>query len=174
MQCTPLYIESVEREIYAIFRWFWDVATFIFEADKGKIQNHLVCHTIGLLVCRQHLIFSKVSKYEAEADNSMVSFIWSSLGFMESKYEWKCSLFIDETSSIYLNVELKATARGLFFCCSSYWMNSVVKEYTTSQFTKAHSCYPWKFQQPVGGLLIKDHLFNIQCLRLKWNQHSYW
>jgi hypothetical protein len=62
-------------------------------------------------------MFSKTSKYEAEVDDSVVSLISSSLGYIESTYEWNCSLLIDKTSSIYLNVESKATARGLFFSC---------------------------------------------------------
>jgi hypothetical protein len=55
-------------------------------------------------------MFNKTSKYEAEVDDSMVSFISSSLGYIESTYEWDRSLLMDKTLSIYLNVELKATA----------------------------------------------------------------
>jgi hypothetical protein len=58
-------------------------------------------------------IFNKIS-YEAEVDDSVVSLILSSLGYMESTYEWNCSLLIDKASSMYQNVELKTTARGLF------------------------------------------------------------
>jgi hypothetical protein len=69
-------------------------------------------------------MFIKTSKYEAEVDDSVVSLISSSLGYIESTYKWNWSLLIDKTSSIYLNVELKATARSLFFSCRSLWMNS--------------------------------------------------
>jgi hypothetical protein len=69
-------------------------------------------------------IFNKTSKYEAEVDDYVVSFISSSLGYTESTYEWNRSLLIDKTSSMYLSFELKATARSLFFSCRSFWMNS--------------------------------------------------
>ena len=49
-------------------------------------------------------MFSKTSKYEAEKDDSVVSSISSSLGYIESTYEWNWSLLIDRTSSIYFNV----------------------------------------------------------------------
>jgi hypothetical protein len=65
-------------------------------------------------------MFNKTSKYEAEVDDSVVSFISSSLGYIESTHEWNRSLLMDETSLIYLNVELKAKARGLFFSCRSF------------------------------------------------------
>jgi hypothetical protein len=78
-------------------------------------------------------MFSKTSKYEAEVDDFVVSLISSSLGYIESTYEWNWSLLIDRTSSIYLNVELKATARGLFLvhrkitmCRCTYYKRNVV------------------------------------------------
>jgi hypothetical protein len=47
-------------------------------------------HTTELLVFRLCLasMFSKTSKYEAEVDDSVVSSISSSLGYIESTYEW--------------------------------------------------------------------------------------
>jgi hypothetical protein len=61
-----------------------------------------------------------------------------------SRYGTHCSVFdflvhldtlclsnrIDETSSIYLNVEMKASAKDLFFSC--WRMNSITKEYEKS------------------------------------------
>jgi hypothetical protein len=61
-------------------------------------------------------------KYEAEVDDSVVSLISSSLGYIESAYELNCSLLIDKTMSMHvhlLNFELKAIARGLLFSCRS-------------------------------------------------------
>jgi hypothetical protein len=55
-------------------------------------------------------MFNKTSKYEAELDESLMSFISSSLGYIESTYTWNRSLLIDNTPSIYLNVEMKVTA----------------------------------------------------------------
>jgi hypothetical protein len=60
-------------------------------------------------------MFNKTSKYEAEVDNSVVSLISTSLGYIESTNEWNWLLLIDKTLLMYLNVELKVTARGLFF-----------------------------------------------------------
>jgi hypothetical protein len=57
-------------------------------------------------------ILSKISKYEAEGDYSVLSLISTSPSYMESIYEWNCPLLIDKTLAIYLNVELKATTRG--------------------------------------------------------------
>jgi hypothetical protein len=65
-------------------------------------------------------MFNKASKYEAEVDGSVVSLISSSLGYLELTFEWNCLLLIDKTSSMYLNVELKATAKGLFFSCRRF------------------------------------------------------
>jgi hypothetical protein len=49
---------------------------------------------------------------------------------------------INKTSSIYLNVELKATARGLFSLYKVFeWILSQKNE-KTSQLTKGHSWYP--------------------------------
>jgi hypothetical protein len=54
-------------------------------------------------------VFNKISKYEAEIEDSVVSLISSSTGYMELAYEINgnacCSL-------IYLNVALKSTAKG--------------------------------------------------------------
>jgi hypothetical protein len=60
-------------------------------------------------------MFNNASKYEAKVDDSVVSFISSSLGYIESTYEWNWWLLIDKTSSMYPSVELQAIARGLFF-----------------------------------------------------------
>jgi hypothetical protein len=46
-------------------------------------------------------------------DDSVVFFISISMGCMERIYEWNCALLIGITLLIYLNVEPKATARGL-------------------------------------------------------------
>jgi hypothetical protein len=48
---------------------------YIWEVDNGKIWNHPVCHTIELLVFRQHLFVIKTSKYEAEVGDSF-KFTW--------------------------------------------------------------------------------------------------
>ena len=56
-------------------------------------------------------MFNNISKYEEDTEDSVVSFIASSLGYIESTYEWKSSLLIDKMSSVYRNVELKATGR---------------------------------------------------------------
>jgi hypothetical protein len=63
---------------------------------------------------------NKTSKYEAEVDDSVVSLISSSLGYIESTYEWNWLFLINKTSSMYLNVKLKTTARGLFFSCRNF------------------------------------------------------
>jgi hypothetical protein len=59
---------------------------------------------VSLLVCNK-------SKYEADVEHSVMSWISSSLGYVESTYQWN-SLLIDKTSLIYRNVESKATASG--------------------------------------------------------------
>ena len=43
-------------------------------------------------------MFNKISKYEADMEDSVMSFISSSLGYIESTYEWK-----KESNQIYLN-----------------------------------------------------------------------
>jgi hypothetical protein len=65
-------------------------------------------------------MFNTTPKYEAEVDDSVVSLVSNSLGYIESTYERKGLLLIDKILSICLNVELKATARGLFFSCRSF------------------------------------------------------
>ena len=46
-------------------------------------------------------MFNKISKYEADMEDSVVSFNSSSLGYIESTYEWKLLLLIDKPSLIY-------------------------------------------------------------------------
>jgi hypothetical protein len=64
-------------------------------------------------------MFNKTSKYKAEVDDFVEFFISSSLGYIESTYEWNRSLLMDKIS-IYVTVELRATARGLFFSRRSF------------------------------------------------------
>jgi hypothetical protein len=51
-------------------------------------------------------------------------------------------LLIDKILSICLNVELKATARGLFFSCRSFWMNYTTKEYKNKSTNKELQLVP--------------------------------
>jgi hypothetical protein len=59
-------------------------------------------------------MFNKTSKHEADVDDCVVSLILSSLGHIESTCEWNWLLLTDKTSSMYLNVGLKATARAIY------------------------------------------------------------
>jgi hypothetical protein len=45
-------------------------------------------------------MFHKTSENDAEVDNSVVSFISSSLGYIESTYDWNRSLLMDKWHSI--------------------------------------------------------------------------
>ena len=60
-------------------------------------------------------LLNKISKFQAEMKDSLLSFISSSLGCIESTYEWKLLLLMDNTSTTYWNVILNNTARDLFF-----------------------------------------------------------
>jgi hypothetical protein len=44
-------------------------------------------------------------------------------------------LIVDRTSSMYQNVEFKATARHFFFPCRSFWINSASYGYKNSPLT---------------------------------------
>jgi hypothetical protein len=115
-------------------------------------------------------MFNKTSKYGAEVDDSVVPLISSSVGYMESTYEWNWSLLIDKTSSMYLNVELKATARGLF-SCRSFWMNSASKEYKNKSAYKGAQLVPmgiptvcWKILLPKATKMLSMRNPNISLM----------
>jgi hypothetical protein len=68
--------------------------------DDGKIEiiPFVIQLTNHLLVFCQHKIFNEISKYEAEVDDSVVSF-----NFKFTRVygiEWKCSLLVDEKSLV--------------------------------------------------------------------------
>jgi hypothetical protein len=104
--------------------------------------------------------FNNISKYKADVEHSVVSFISSSLGYIESTYVWNWLLLIDKTLSIYQNVELKATARDFCFSYRSFWMNSTSYEYKNLPTNKGHNLYPWEFQQTVGR---PDQFWYFRC-----------
>jgi hypothetical protein len=101
-------------------------------------------------------IFNKTFKYEAEVDNSVVYWISSFLGYIESIYEWNVLLLIKKTSLIDLNVELKATPRGLFFSCRSFWINYASYEYKDKSWCISYflldiewrhwQCWTWSYR----------------------------
>jgi hypothetical protein len=67
-------------------------------------------------------IFSVAVTY---IEHSVVSFISSSLGYVESTCEWNRLLLIKNTSTLHRNVELK-TARIFFFSCRSFLKNKLL------------------------------------------------
>jgi hypothetical protein len=105
-------------------------------------------------------------------EHSVVSFISSSLGYIESTYVWNWLLLKDKTSSIYRNVELKATARDFFFSCSlSFWMNFAPYEYKNRFANKGAQFAPmgtptdcWKTWPPLmskSRVILNHMVFHI-------------
>jgi hypothetical protein len=83
------------------------------------------------LICRYHpisIIYLNLNLYEADVDLSVVCSISSSLGYIESTYVWNWLLLIDKTSSIYRNIELKATTIYFFlwFWCKMSFRASLI------------------------------------------------
>jgi hypothetical protein len=69
--------------------------------------------------------FNSILKYEADVEHSTLwCLISSSLGCIESTYEWNRLLWIDKMSSFYRNVELKATESDIFSSYRISWINS--------------------------------------------------
>jgi hypothetical protein len=62
--------------------------------------------------------FNNTSKYETDVEDFVVSLISSSFGYIESTWDWNWLMLIDKMSSIYRNVELKATAIHFSFHAS--------------------------------------------------------
>jgi hypothetical protein len=75
----------------------------------------------------------------------LVSLISSSLGYIESTYEGNWLLLIDETSSRYRSVELKATARDFFFSCRNFRIHFVWYEYKNRSSNKGAQFVPMRF-----------------------------
>jgi hypothetical protein len=96
--------------------------------DNGKLKSSRLSYNWVVSFPTASML-NKTSKYEAEVEDCVVTLISCAFGYTESTYEWNWYLLIDKTSSIYLNVELKVTARGLFFSCRGFWMNSASQEY---------------------------------------------
>ena len=95
-------------------------------------------------------MFSKTSKYEADIDDSVVSLISSSLGYMELTYELNRSLLIDRTSSIYLNVWLKDTASFCYYPVTVSEQKLPHMNIRINPLTKGHNWCLLECQRVVG------------------------
>jgi hypothetical protein len=86
---------------------------------------------------------------------------------MESTYEWNWSLLIDtcKASSIYLNVDLKATTRGLSSSAEVFEWILLHKDMKINQLTKGHNWYPWGFH-----LIHLASIFDLKCIM--WTNES--
>ena len=77
-------------------------------------------------------------------------FICSSYGYIESTYEWKLLLLMDNTSSVYRNMKSYVTP-GDFFFSNIYrsflkWILHY-KNIKTGQLTRYSNLSQWQFQQ---------------------------
>jgi hypothetical protein len=89
-----LHIESVERYIHVRHMQVIMGCCYIYMGSwQWQNWNHPVFHTVVSFPPAS--MFNKISKYKAEVDDSVVSLISSSLGYMESTYGWNGSLLID-------------------------------------------------------------------------------
>jgi hypothetical protein len=85
---------------------------------RWRNWNHPVCLKLSRYFAVS-IQFHSISKYEADVEHSVVSLISSSLGYIESTYEWNW-LLLTEKMSIYRNVELKYKARDCLGFFSSH------------------------------------------------------
>jgi hypothetical protein len=86
-----------------------------FEQGGIFIVPHLLWQGTSVFpvdLIRRTVPFSHLLRHTWGGGGSILT--WILTGYIKSTYEWNWSLLIDKTSSMYLNVELKATARGLF------------------------------------------------------------